>query len=61
MLFDKLFDYLGNGSTSASPRLGNDLAHYATGAILLALLGLIVDYGHMLWLRSKLASHSSLD
>ncbi|KAK6842968.1 hypothetical protein PG995_001982 [Apiospora arundinis] len=54
MLFDKLFDYLGNGSAISSPGLGNSLAHYTAITILLAILGLIVDYGHMLWLRSKL-------
>ncbi|KAK8050101.1 hypothetical protein PG994_011831 [Apiospora phragmitis] len=54
MLFDKLFDYLGSGSAISPPRVGHDLAHYAAAAILLALLGLFVDYGHMLWLRSKL-------
>ncbi|KAK7940742.1 uncharacterized protein PG986_013129 [Apiospora aurea] len=54
MLFDKLFDYLGSGSVTVSPKAGHDLAHYAVGAILLAFFGIFVDYGHMLWLRSKL-------
>lgn len=61
MLFDSLFEYLSNGSATSSPRAGCDLVHYAAGAILLAFLGLFVDYGHMLWLRSKLVSYKISD